>query len=457
MFLRRLRLKNVRSISKLDMTFEGTKASSGRAWTFLLGENGSGKSTVLRSIALALAGSEALPQLLGDHDWWIREGETEAEIEIEVATAKNERRTARLAFARGSTTLRFLTDNHDTLEELDSALAHAARNYFVVGYGVARRPPQEMQSAKSVASTVYRTDRAQNVSTLFTGSATLVSLEQWAIDLDYRRGARGLEVVRTALDSLLPDVRFDGIEKERRRLRFRTPDGLLPLDLLSDGYQAMAAWCGDLLYRITETFSNYEKALSARGLLLIDEIDLHLHPLWQRELVLFLRQTLPNFQVVATTHSPLTIHQAGDGELFVLRRENPRSPAAIHPFNGAPNTFLLHQLIQSPIFGLDTLESPQTAKLQNEIRTAKGLPIAKSSVRVVPANSAAKPKKISIRRQEALLSSLLDSRKVPNYLQQTNHLLERLATEIASTSNSAPGRPAIRQAARKASALRAKK
>ena len=59
----------------------------------------------------------------------------------------------------------------------------------------------------------------QNVSTLFTGSATLVSLEQWAIDLDYRRGTRGLEVVRRALDSLLPDVRFEGIDKERRRLQ----------------------------------------------------------------------------------------------------------------------------------------------------------------------------------------------------------------------------------------------
>ena len=455
MFLRRLRLKNIRSIAQLDMSFNGANAS-GRPWTFVLGENGTGKSTILRSIALALAGSEALPQLLGDHDWWIREGETQAEIAVEIATAKNERRTARLVFVRGATTLRFLTDNRETLEEINSALARAARNYFVVGYGVARRPPMEMRSPQSVTSSVYRTDRAQNVSTLFTGSATLVSLEQWAIDLDYRRGARGLEVVRTAMDSLLPDVQFEGIDKERRRLRFRTPDGVLPLDLLSDGYQAMAAWCGDLLYRITETFANYEKALSARGLLLIDEIDLHLHPLWQRELVLFLRQTIPNFQVVATTHSPLTVHQAGEGELFVLRRENPRSPAAIHPFEGAPNTFLLHQLIQSPLFGLDTLESPQTARLQNEIRASRGLPTPKTTLRVVPAKATVRSK-TSVRKQEAAVSSLMDARDVPDYLKPTNRLLERIVTEISSTANSAPGRGAVRQAVRGVSRPRAKK
>lgn len=432
MFLRRLSLANIRSIASLEMRFEAPNGST-RPWTFVLGENGAGKSTVLRSIALVLAGSEALPEVMGELDWWIREGQQSAEIEAELVTTKNERRIAKLVFKRGSTILRFLTDNQRSLEELDAALAHASRNYFTVGYGVSRRAAIEGRPISHLPGSVYRTNRAQNVSTLFSPDANLVSLESWAIDLDYRRGAKGLDIVRKALDGLLPDVRFDGVDKERRKLRFRTPDGALPLDLLSDGYQAMAAWCGDLLYRITETFANYQTALNARGLLLIDELDLHLHPIWQRQLVNFLRQTLPNFQFVTTTHSPLTIHQAGEGELFVLKRPPEGGPAEITQFAGAPNKLMLHQLIQSPLFGLETLDSPQTARLRRELRVLKGLPQSDRAVRapvdITPA-STPRGRAQQIKQREAALAKVADWKSVPEYLKPTNALLERIASEL---------------------------
>ncbi|MER8942829.1 hypothetical protein NKH82_25550 [Mesorhizobium sp. M0915] len=71
MFLRRLRLENIRSIATLDMSFEQADGKT-RPWTFLLGENGSRKSTVFALHHAVLSGSEALPEILGDHDWWIR-------------------------------------------------------------------------------------------------------------------------------------------------------------------------------------------------------------------------------------------------------------------------------------------------------------------------------------------------------------------------------------------------
>jgi len=419
-----------------------------RPWTFVLGENGAGKSTVLRAIALALAGSEALPEILGDLDWWIRQDQDTAMIEIVMATAANEQREATLHFKRGSGTLRFLTENQATLRDLDDALRHAARNYFVVGYGVNRRVAPEGGQI-SGHSSVYRTSRSQNVATLFSANSSLVSLEQWAIDLDYRLGEKGLALVRNALDRLLPDVTFAGVDKDNRRLRFRTPDGTLPLDLLSDGYQAMAAWCGDLLFRITETFRNYDNALNARGLLLIDELDLHLHPIWQRELVSFLRATLPKFQVVATTHSPLTVHQAGESELFVLRRETDRSGAMLEQFKGTPNTLTLAQLIESPIFGLDTVDSPQTAEVRRNIRAVKGLPVGDRSGRaatIKPAATAA-GRASQIRSLEARLSDMPDRSAVPDYLEPTNRLLERIASELKGGDNS-DGAQALKKAVR---------
>ena len=84
------------------------------------------------------------------------------------------------------------------------------------------------------------------------------------------------------------------------RFDFQTMDGTVTLGELSDGYQNLAAWIGDLLYRITEAFAHHRQPLHARGLLLIDEIDAHLHPAWQRKLREFLTAKLPNFQIIAT-------------------------------------------------------------------------------------------------------------------------------------------------------------
>lgn len=150
------------------------------------------------------------------------------------------------------------------------------------------------------------------------------------MELDYQDGEAGLTVIRKAPNSFLPGVSFHSIDKCQKQVLFETSDGLVPLEQLSDGYQNMAAWIGDLLFRITETFRDRREPLHARGLLLLDEIDLHLHPKWQRLLYDFVSDKLPNFQVVATTHSALTAQQAGENELFALRR-NERHTVELFP------------------------------------------------------------------------------------------------------------------------------
>ena len=129
---------------------------------------------------------------------------------------------------------------------------------------------------------------------------------------------------------------------------------------LSDGYQNIAAWVGDLLYQISRTFDDYKAPLKTRGVLLIDEIDLHLHPKWQRELLAFLKRKLPNFQIIATTHSPITAQQAGPDELFSLHRKSKR--IEIEPFAGNPKSLLVHQLMSSDLFGIESDESVEIEK-----------------------------------------------------------------------------------------------
>jgi predicted ATPase len=423
MFLRHLTIRNLRSIRDLDISFVG-RNDAPRKWTYLLGENGTGKSSVLRSLALALAGSEAAAELIGDPNDWIKLGCDEARIEVEFAKADGEQRRSTLHLTRGTSPLEFVDRNRADLQQIDAAIAKSARNYFVVGYGVTRRPQGSRVSFSEIGS-YFRSPRARPLGTLFNPEAALISLEQWAMDLEYRKGRTGISAVRRALDTLLPNVKFEGIDRDKRRLMFKTEDGSLPLSALSDGYQAMAAWCGDLMWQITETFGDYKDPLNARGLLLIDEVDIHLHPLWQRLLVSFLQETLPNVQIVATTHSPLTVHQADEGELYVLKRKE--GGAVLYPYEGAPNRLLLPQLIQSPLFGLNSLDSPQVQVLREELRRLQGIGGAKGK------RSAQNEKRL--REVERQLGSASNWSDVPDYLQRTNALLERVADKLVSSAN----------------------
>ncbi|HZG01200.1 MAG TPA: AAA family ATPase, partial [Chitinophagales bacterium] len=251
---------------------------------------------------------------------WIQKGRGDCDITAVLSTAEGVERGLNLHLERGNNLRDIFQNNADTLSRIDRALAHADRNYFTIALGASRRVADG--SRYRTPENFYETRRANNVATLFNTDANLTSLESWAVDLDYNDDQKARDVIQSVLKAFMPNVHYDGIDRRSRRLLFRTPDGIIPLDSLSEGYQNIATWVGDLLYRITNHFPDYKRPLVARGLLLVDEIDMHLDPNWQRMLFAFLENELPNFQVVATTHSPLTARLAGPGELFVLHRKN---------------------------------------------------------------------------------------------------------------------------------------
>jgi len=340
-----------------------------RKWTLILGENGTGKSTVLRAIALVTAGSEALPELLENPDAWIRIGSETCSVAADLVTADGEERHISLTWKRGQSIRDIFDKNRGTLDQLDAALHHTDRNYFTVGYGTSRRLP----GVRSPAPTreVYSHPRAARVATLFSNDAVMDPLGTWAMDLDYRRSRAGLDIIRNVLSDVLPGIKLLRIDKEQRELLFETPDGEVALDQLSDGYQNVAGWYGDLPYRITETYQDYRHPLKARGLLLIDEIDLHLHFLWQRRLRQFLDEKMPNFQILATTHSPLTAQEAGEGELYFLRRPQAIAAVELEHYLGAPNRLFTHQVLMSAAFGLDSVSSKRVEDMRKEYEQLK--------------------------------------------------------------------------------------
>lgn len=362
MFLKEIHLKNFRGLNDLSLSFVDSLEKV-RNRTVIIGENGIGKTNLLKAIALVTAGSEALGDLLGSSDNWISIGADYCSIKAIIETKDLQERHITLELKKGDS-LKSIFFNNSSLNEIDEALNNTKRNYFVIGYGSSRRLNQTVDLASNKERS-FRSDRSQNVSTLFNNDSNLHPLTSWAMEVDYQSNGKNLSIITDALNDLLPNVRFHTIDKLNKQLLFKIGKDIIPLNLLSDGYQNMAAWIGDLLYRITTTFKDYKNPLNTRGLLLIDEVDLHLHPKWQRLLLDYIQSKLPNMQLVATTHSALTVQQTNQGELFYLHRDDIGNPQ-IERFKGTPKQMLIHQLLLSPLFGLITDESMEVEQLKEE-------------------------------------------------------------------------------------------
>jgi len=353
MFLSKISVQNFRGIENLNIDFK-TEEDEIRKWTLILGENGTGKSNLLKAIALVTAGSDSLGELLGNPADWISYDKNKCLIEATIENQEGEKRDIRLEINRNDKISGVIKKNSENLELLDSALGYTSRNYFLVGYGALRRLKDSKSFTRS--ENFFDQYRSRRIGTLFNRDVTLNSIESWALDLHYQEEEKGLEIIRKSLNEFLPEVFFDRIDKKNKKLIFKTPNGKMPLDFLSDGYQNMVGWLGDLLYQITETFGDYSSPLDTRGVLLIDEIELHLHPNWQRRLIQYLEKMLPNFQIITTTHAPLTAQQAPKDSLFFIRRDESQK-LHLEKFVGDPRLVRIEQLLRTPAFGISTIAS----------------------------------------------------------------------------------------------------
>ena len=108
------------------------------------------------------------------------------------------------------------------------------------------------------------------------------------------------------------------VETQPLRLTVRKGDSRLSINQLSDGERSFIAILGDMVRRLALANPDLDDPLQGHGVVLIDELELHLHPTWQRQIVEKLRETFPNIQFIGTTHSPFVIQALRPGELINL-------------------------------------------------------------------------------------------------------------------------------------------
>lgn len=133
------------------------------------------------------------------------------------------------------------------------------------------------------------------------------------------------ERVRSAIANNLPGcerVLYDFDPDTNRGLTVELADGrILPFDYLSDGMRSFIAMIADIAQRCVLLNPHYGEQVLERtkGIVLIDELDLHLHPSWQKQVINSLRRTFPAIQFIISTHSPFLIQEAGDEQLIILK------------------------------------------------------------------------------------------------------------------------------------------
>lgn len=337
MWVEEISLTNIKCFEQQTLRL-GSKTAA-YPWVTLLGENGTGKSTVLQAIGLMLAGPEGAPQLLKKPAGWLKAEDIPGKITLRLHQGSNdpgwfggsERTRTAFQYSFYVTGENRQTINNQVFTEpiivpdtnnkiipwlRENALLPKGKGWFGAGYGAFRRLTRKN---RILVPSLQKPLRYTNFASQFEEDEALEAFESWLVYLDYRisKGkdevaAKQMALGIAAINQLLPEGNaFDHIDNQGR-IWFSTDGVLASTVSLSDGFRSVMALAGDLVWRLIEAFPESSNPLDEEGIVLIDELDIHLHPTWQRQIAGLLRKTFPRVQFVMATHSPLVAAGAGE-------------------------------------------------------------------------------------------------------------------------------------------------
>lgn len=331
--IRKIEIRNFKAIKDLTLVLGQKGTPKGLTpVAALLGENSVGKSSILQAIALTLIPREQLARIPRRQLSAIPHRAHQTYTDEAPRSA-----TVIITFASGLSRSLGIASNGDVER-------HGDASAIVAAYGAHRmfsdesRQHADYPAAQATQSLLFRTKILKHPS-------------GWLHTLD---DARFFAVAR-ALHDILALSPGDGIERDDQgNVIVKRNGDTLAIEDLSDGYRSLFAMALDIMRTMMATFGDLE---SAAGFVLIDEIELHLHPSWKMKVVAALRRAIPNTQFIFTTHDPLCLRGLFDGEAHVILRTN---DGEIRLLEGLPDVRLMRaeQLLTSEFFGLSSTSDP---------------------------------------------------------------------------------------------------
>lgn len=331
--IKKLRIENYKGFSDATIEF-------GNHITCIAGINGSGKSSCLEALAKsihALLRPIVNPKLKNV----FFEDVKEADINV---NSENKCASLSLFFYCGGNNLSQKIDTEGQISrdfEIEEIARSLKKEFTVASYYPVNR--SELDIDVSVETEKDLSEKKESLAGAMAAVTHYKEFFKWFRDREdrenqeivyrYKRQSKEIEyedyalkAVRTAISTLLPGFSQMAVERKKLSIVVNKENSVLDFSNLSDGEKGIITLFGDIARRLAIANENLGNPLEGNGIILIDEIDLHLHPSWQRKICHALVQTFPNCQFVVTTHSPQILGELKTDEIWLLNDFNVYRP-----------------------------------------------------------------------------------------------------------------------------------
>lgn len=326
-YISRIEIGRFKGIENFTLELGSVVSSQRTPCTMLLGENATGKSSILQAIALVLMTSDDRRRLHLNRQSIVPHG-------IDASAPDRTQLEVTVHFSNGeqtSVTLDLQTGKLKSLGEPQNLVfGYGSRRYFLPG-SLTKTPPCPSK-------------------TLFNQATNLPDPTAWLLDINGDK----FDAVARALASLLTLPSGEFVARDERSIFIQRRRSTLPIEHLSDGYKSLFAMAVDIMREMLQHWDNLE---FAQGIVLVDEVENHLHPRWKMRVMSALRESFPRVQFIASTHDPLCLRGMLEGEVQVLYRDRDGRLQRVEQLPDVAK-LRIEQILTSDYFGLATTEDP---------------------------------------------------------------------------------------------------